>query len=288
MIVLRADLHIHTTASDGKLTPSQVVALAVERRLDAIAITDHDSFSGVNEAEHAARNENLEIIRGAEVSTLFEGRECHLLAYAFDDAELMQKLLGTQKTKRVVRAKAIIKKLNRLGFDITFDEVIGEAGTASIGRPHIARILVKKGYAADHRDAFIRYLGNTAGAYHKIDYPDVSEAIECVKAAGGYSVLAHPASNYNFIELKQLKDLGLDGVECFHPSHNSYHQRRYLEYCDASDLMATGGSDFHGTIADYYHFGVIHCNLEPDNGCLKRSAATDYSKTGTHSEMLCK
>ncbi len=279
---LRADLHIHTNASDGKLSPTQLVTQALQRDLDVIAITDHDTIAGVGEAQMAADGTGLGVVQGAEVSTLFEGRECHLLAYAFEDAGIMQKLLGNQKNRRVSRARTIVANLNKLGFDLSFDDVLGEAGRASIGRPHIARVMVKKGYASTNQEVFFRYLGNGSSAYHQIDYPDIALAIERVHQAGGYAVLAHPADTYNFIELKKLKDYGLDGIECYHPSHNSAHQRRYLDYCTNYNLIPTGGSDFHGSVQDFYHLGVIHCNLPEDSPLLK---ATDYrasDKTGTY------
>ncbi len=280
--MLRADLHIHTTASDGKLSPTEVIAQAVERRLDVIAITDHDTIAGVDEARTVARNEQLLVIQGVEISTLFEGRECHLLAYAFEDTGIMQKLLGKQKTRRVERAKSIILNLNKLGFDISYDDVLGEAGRASIGRPHIARVMVRKGYAADHQEVFFRYLGNRSSAYHQIDYPDIATAIDLVHQAGGYTVLAHPGNSYNFIELKMLKEFGLDGIECYHPSHNAANQRRYLEYCRNYDLMITGGSDFHGTVSDFYQLGVIHCTLEIDSPLLITSEQDVTDVTGTY------
>ncbi|MDG5766100.1 PHP domain-containing protein [Balneolales bacterium ANBcel1] len=284
----RADLHIHTIRSDGKLTPAQIVAQAVERKLDVIAITDHDTDSGVKEARQAAREEELCVVRGAEVSTLFEDSECHLLAYAFEDESVMQQLFADQKKRRISRARRIIEKLNRLGFDISFDEVLGEAGRASIGRPHIARVMISKGYAANTQEAFFRYLGNQASAYHKIDYPEIVDAIEMVHQSGGLAVLAHPGNHYNFLQLKQLKEYGMDGIECYHPSHNSAHQRRYLEYCNTTGLMATGGSDFHGSVADYYHLGVVYCTLEPDSPLLNGQEARQSETTQTYPEIICK
>ncbi len=282
-MLLKSDLHIHTTASDGKLTPSEVVMRALETDLDVIAITDHDSIAGVDEAKEAARGTRLRVIQGAEISTLFEGRECHLLAYAFVDAALIRELLANQKNRRIERARSIISNLNRLGFEITYDEVRGEAGRASIGRPHIARVMISKGYASDTQEVFFRYLGNGSSAYHRIDYPDVVDVIGKVHQAGGYAILAHPASTYNFIEIKQLKDAGLDGIECYHSSHNSVHRRRYLTYCENTGLIATGGSDFHGTVHDYYNFGVLHIELEPDSPLLKVAEGVESGVTETHS-----
>ncbi|MDI6401730.1 PHP domain-containing protein [Balneolaceae bacterium ANBcel3] len=269
----KADLHIHTQASDGKLSPPQVVDEALSRGIDVIAITDHDTITGVSIARKHAKGTGLQVIQGVEISTLFNGRECHLLAYAFEDDEVISKLLGDQKKRRIMRAREIIKNLNKMGFDITWDDVIGEAGLSSVGRPHIARVLIKKGYAADIQEAFFRYLGNQSSAYHKIDYPLTEEAISYVHQAGGFAVLAHPGNHYTYIDLKNMMDAGLDGIECYHPSHNSSHQKKYLEYCENYGLMITGGSDFHGKPSDYYHLGVIHCKIDPEHPFLQKQGA---------------
>ncbi|MEX0679867.1 MAG: PHP domain-containing protein [Balneolales bacterium] len=280
--MLKADLHIHTTASDGKLTPAKTVSLASERKLDVIAITDHDTISGVEEAKMASKEYGITVIRGAEISTLFEGREAHLLAYGFEDSGIMQRLFSYQKNRRRQRAKVIIANLNKLGFDITYDEVLGEAGSGTIGRPHIARVMIRKGFAVDTRDVFFRYLGNHSKAYHRIDYPDISEAIDKVHQAGGCAVLAHPADNYNFIELRRLKDYGLDGIECYHPSHSVDYQRRYMDYCHINDLIVTGGSDFHGKVQDFYHLGVVYVKLGTDSPLLNISEIPSSGVTGTY------
>jgi 3',5'-nucleoside bisphosphate phosphatase len=282
--LLKADLHIHTTASDGKLTPAQVVSQALGTDLDVIAITDHDTIAGVEEARAAAAGTPLRVVTGVEISTLFQGRECHLLAYAFRDTGFMKRLLAGQKQKRVRRAQSIIGKLNALGFDLTYDEVLGEAGRAPIGRPHIARVMISKGYAADAQEVFLRYLGNTSSA----DYPDVADVIDNVHQAGGIAILAHPGNSYNFIEIKELKDSGLDGLECYHSSHTEAHKRRYLTYCQSHGLIATGGSDFHGTVQDHYHFGVLHIPLDPGSPLLDNTSGSNNGQHETYSKSLCK
>ncbi len=286
--MLKADLHIHTTASDGKLTPAQVVSQALETDLDIIAITDHDTLAGIEEARRAAEGTRLRVVAGVEISTLYQGRECHMLAYAFEDATLLDKLLADQKKRRRDRARNIIRKLNAMGFNINYDEVLGEAGRASIGRPHIARVMIKKGYAADTQEVFVRYLGNESGAYHKVDYPDAADVIDNIHLAGGIAILAHPGNAYNFIEIKELKESGLDGLECYHSSHTSVHKRRYLTYCESHGLIATGGSDFHGPVQDYYQFGVLHIPLEPDSPLLRYSSNGVHDQTETYPQTLCK
>ncbi len=261
---------------------------ALQTDLDVIAITDHDTIAGVEEARIAAEDTRLRVVTGVEISTIFNGRECHLLAYAFRDTELMKRLLADQKRKRIQRARSIIGKLNALGFDLSYDEVVGEAGRAPIGRPHIARVMIGKGYAADNQEVFLRYLGNTSSAYHMIDYPDVADVIESVHKAGGIAILAHPGNNYNFIEIKELKESGLDGIECYHSSHNEAHKRRYLTYCESHGLIPTGGSDFHGSVQDYYQFGVLHIPLEPDSPLLVNTVDGNAGQHETYSKTLCK
>lgn len=286
MTLLKADLHIHTTASDGKLTPAQIVELALEMDLDVIAITDHDTLSGIEEARNSAAGTELQVVQGVEISTLFKGRECHLLAYGFGDTDRIRQLLSGQKDRRMRRARSIISKLNRLGFDITVDDVLGEAGRASLGRPHIARVMIKKGYAADMQEVFFRFLGEEASAYHRIDYPETIQVIEMVHNAGGIAVLAHPGKNYNFLEIKELKDAGLDGIECYHSSHNSTLTRRYLDYCNSHGLIPTGGSDFHGSVSDYYQFGVLYLPLDNGSALLKNPNGLIAETKNSYSEAL--
>lgn len=263
--MLKADLHIHTTASDGRLSPAQVVHAAAQTDLDVIAITDHDTTDGYPEAFEAAQKTSLKVLRGVEISTLFAGRECHLLAYGFDDDLALTRLLRRQKSRRSERARTILASLARLGFELDFEDVRAEAGSAPIGRPHIARMLVKKGYVATNQEAFLRYLGKPEFAMHTPGYPETTEVIQVVHNAGGVAVLAHPAGRYNFIQIKYLKDHGLDGIECYHPSHNSSHRQRYLEYCNSHDLLVTGGSDFHGNVHDYYNLGGVQCQIAADS-----------------------
>lgn len=265
-----------------------MVSQALGTDLDVIAITDHDTLAGIESARKAALGTRLRIVPGVEISTLYHGRECHILAYAFEEVSVLDKLLSEQKIRRVERARNIIQKLNAMGFNISYDEVLGEAGRASIGRPHIARVMIKKGYAADPQEVFIRYLGNESSAYHKIDYPDAADVIEKIHLAGGIAILAHPGNSYNFIEIKELKDFGLDGLECYHSSHTSAHKRRYLTYCQSHGLIATGGSDFHGTVQDYYQFGVLHIPLESDSPLLRNSSNGARDQTETYSQTLCK
>lgn len=261
----KADLHIHTTVSDGRLSASEIVAEAVKRELGIISITDHDSYEGYFEAVKAAELLDLEVVPGSEITSEFHERECHLLAYGFDvEDEGMVNLMKTQKFIRIGRAKKIIDKLNKLGFDVSYDEVRAEAGIKGVvARPHIAKVMIRKGYASNHREVFMRYLGNHAKAYHKCEYRSVKEIIDIIHNAGGVTILAHPGNNYSDKELREFIDYGIDGFEYIHPSHNYNLQRKYEQLTRENGLIKSGGSDFHGTkFDDHFNFGVVAINIQ--------------------------
>ncbi len=261
----KADLHIHTTVSDGRYSPSDVVREAVNRNLGMIAITDHDTFEGYFEANETAKDLDIEVIPGVEITSEFHDRECHLLAYGFDtENEEMVQFMQDQKMIRIDRAKKIVQNLKKLGFDVSYDEVRAEAGVKGVvARPHIAKVMIQKGYAANHREVFIRYLGNHAKAYYKCEYRTVKEIIDIVHSAGGIVILAHPGKNYSNNELKEFVDAGINGFEYIHPSHNYDLQRKYEQLAGEHGLLISGGSDFHGTkFEDQYNFGVIAINIQ--------------------------
>lgn len=243
----KADLHIHTTASDGKCTPVSVVNKAEAEGLYALAITDHDTFAGFEEASERGREIGISVLPGMEVTCDFKDREIHILAYGFDitSAELLE-FVRRQKQRRHKRAKIMVQNLNKMGFDLSFEEVLAEAGTLNISRNHIAQLMVAKGYSPQKRLVFAKYLGNHAPAYHKIEYEPVESVTRLIKETGGVTIVAHPAANYADSELKELIASGVDGFECVHPSHTWELQKKYLQLCESARLLKTGGSDFHG------------------------------------------
>ncbi|MDZ7715926.1 MAG: PHP domain-containing protein [Balneolaceae bacterium] len=260
----KADLHIHTTASDGLSTPVEIVESAVKHNLDVIAITDHDTISGVREAREAAKSTELEVISGVEITSDFKGKEAHLLAYCFDiDDPGINKLLSAHKKARVKRGKWIIEQLKNKGLDLDINEVKAEANGSNVGRPHIAAVLVDKGYVASFKEAFIRYLSNEALGPIQNEYYSAEEVIEHVKAAGGATVVAHPGQMYSIQELDIFKEMGIDGIEVMHPSHNYELQKKMEDFAENNLLIKTGGSDFHGGNRDYQkYFGVVTINTE--------------------------
>lgn len=247
------DLHTHTQASDGMNTPSENVRLAFEKGLFAIAITDHDTVAGVHEARKAGVQYGIHVIPGVEISTMAGGKDIHILGYFMDteNLEFLNRLSNLRNTRNE-RNEKIIAKLRNLGIEITMEEVISGLGRElkpdeSIGRPHIADTLVRKGLAADMRDAFDRYLAQGASAY--VPQPRISpqEACTWIREANGTAILAHPGL-YGDDDLVRaiLETANLSGIEVFHSDHRSKDEQRYLKLAEEYNLLVTGGSDYHG------------------------------------------
>lgn len=242
----KADLHIHTTSSDGRMSPEEAVKTAVNKKLTALSITDHDTISAYKTALPVAQQLNIELIPGVEISTTHKGKEAHLLAYYFDiENEDFLKFLLEQKIARRERIKVIIKTLAKTGVSIDYDEVWAEANGGNLGRPHIAKVLINKGFAAHTHDAFIRFLSNEKLGEIESGYPTLESAIKKVKNNGGAAILAHPGRLYSPEEVEGILGLGIDGLECIHPSHNFKKQLLYSELCEKNNLLKTGGSDCH-------------------------------------------
>lgn len=258
----RIDLHLHTTHSDGSLPPSEVVRLAHEAGVTALAITDHDITTGLPEALAAGQALGIEIIPGIEISSRYGDSELHVLGYFLNwqDPELNARL-ATLRDSRHRRNPQIIERLQALGIDITYDEVRAVAGSDSVGRPHIARVLMDKKIVASAKEAFDRFLANGKPAYVPRDLPEPAEAIQWIKAAKGLAVLAHPtwvkATEGTLTDLvRQLKAAGLDGVEVHYSTHTPRQTREYLSLAKQTGLLVTGGSDFHGVTKPDIEVGI--------------------------------
>jgi predicted metal-dependent phosphoesterase TrpH len=245
---LRFDLHLHTTGSDGRLTPVQMVALAVERGLEVISITDHDSISGVGEAlAAAAEMGNLTVVPGVEINTDLSTGELHVLGYFIDykDSELVAALARIRES-RVGRAHKMLVKLGELGMPLEWQRVLDLARGESICRPHIAQAMLEKGYISDEREAFDRYIGRNCPAYVGREKVGPVEAVRIIKKAGGIPVLAHPADIADVDNIiVELKTAGLDGIEAYYGQYNSRTVSRIVGLAKRHDLLTTGGSDYH-------------------------------------------
>ena len=255
----KADLHIHTTCSDGRMAPEDVVMVAAARNLKACSITDHDTIEGYVQAKKRADELEIELIPGVEITSAFEDREAHILAYYFDvESPQLNKMLIRQKVSRRERIKGIINTLISNGIDIDYDEVRAVANGANIGRPHVANVLVRKGYVGNYFEAFSRYLSSDRLGEIEQSYPSYQDVIKIVKEAGGACILAHPGKLYSQQELQLFISSGIDGLECIHPSHNFTLQKMLTELVTKNALLLTGGSDFHGTVdRAYVHLGVV-------------------------------
>jgi len=245
---VRFDLHLHTTGSDGRLTPTQMVALADERGLEVISITDHDSVSGVEEALAAATNINrLLVIPGVEINTDFATGELHVLGYFinYKDPKLVASLAGIRES-RVGRAQKMLSKLAELGMPVEWQRVLDLARGESICRPHIAQAMLERGYISDEKEAFDRYIGRNGPAYVSREKVGPVEAVRIIRKSGGIAVLAHPADIADVDNLiVDLKLAGLQGIEAYYGQYDQRTISRIVGLAKRHDLLTTGGSDYH-------------------------------------------
>ena len=241
------DLQVHTTASDGALPPAQVVQAAADAQLHAIAITDHDTVDGLDEALEAGDRHGVRIVAGVELSTHFEDDELHLLGLHLSNREAMRAALASFREQRIARAERIVATLNAHGIPVTMDAVLREAAEGAVGRPHIARAMLAGGWVREFREAFDKWIGWGRPAYMAKERFDVADAIRLVHDAGGLAVWAHPGDAATPKRIERLADLGLDAVEVLHPSHPPYLVQRLVEYVERAGLLPSGGSDWHGT-----------------------------------------
>lgn len=241
------DLHLHSSASDGAHAPAELVRLALSTGLPAIAITDHDTVSGTAEALAAREGTDLVVVSGVELSAGYGDRGMHILGYHIDHTDpCLHARLTELRSIRVERAERIVYALARDGFRITVDDVLDSADGGSIGRAHIARLLVDTGQAASVSEAFRTLLGKTAPYYIPKPVHTPEEMLAWITEAGGVAVLAHPGLSGVDDLIPQLVSAGLAGLEVYHPSHDHGQTVRYAGLAVSLGLIATGGSDFHG------------------------------------------
>lgn len=260
------DMHLHTTASDGSMTPKELVLHAKENGLSGIAITDHDTIDGIEEALVMGNEIDIKVIAGVEISVEFKP-EMHILAYFFDDKyKKMEPILEELRNYRNERNPRIIKRLNELNIDITMKEVLEQAGETVVGRPHIASILIRKGYVKDINTAFKKYLAPSGMAYFKKEKLTPKEGIEAIVNAGGIPVLAHPkylniTNNELENTISELIKYGLKGIEVYYVDNTIIETGYYLRLAKKFNLLTTGGTDFHGAIKPDIKIGRGYGNL---------------------------
>jgi predicted metal-dependent phosphoesterase TrpH len=250
--MLYADLHSHTFASDGMQPPAENVRLAVKAGLGAVAITDHDTVAGIDEALEAGRQYGITVVPGVEISTVAQGEDIHVLGYWIDhgDALFLERLASLRDT-RDRRNEMIVEKLNELGVALTMDEVraclqASKKADETLGRPHIADAMLRKGYVASIAEAFDRFLGKDGAAYVNPPRIEPGTAIQWIQEAGGVPVLAHPGLYGQDELIDQLAQHGLAGLEVYHADHTTAQEEHYLAIAARLQLIVTAGSDFHG------------------------------------------
>jgi predicted metal-dependent phosphoesterase TrpH len=243
----KADLHLHSVYSDGLFTPQEIVKLANSKGISIISIVDHDSIQGLEETEAAASAFGIEVISGVELSSSMNQKEVHILGYFIDRKNTkLNDYLQYFRDERKKRAEKIIKNLNDLNIPLSMESVVSKDFVGSIGRPHIAHALLVNGFVVNYDEAFEKYIGLNGPAYEEKIHFSPKDAIELISQAGGLSFLAHPNKTLNENELINLIDMGIDGMEVIHPSHNAERVNYYKGITIQYFLLESGGSDFHG------------------------------------------
>jgi 3',5'-nucleoside bisphosphate phosphatase len=261
----RADLHTHTTASDGTLTPTELVAAAQAAGISLLAVTDHDTTAGVASAQEAAHAHGMAFIAGVELSAEGPPGKCHLLGLGIDprDPRLCETLAQLSENRRERNGK-MIARLNALGVALTLEDVLAHTPPgANMGRPHFAATLVALGAVATTQEAFTRYLADDASAYITKETLSPADAIALVHEAGGLCFLAHPgllklaSHETHESRIRALQALGLDGIEAYYSSYSPAEEARFLRLAEKLGLLVTGGSDFHGANKAHVSLGIV-------------------------------
>jgi 3',5'-nucleoside bisphosphate phosphatase len=271
------DLHSHTTESDGTFSPAQLVEEAVRSGVRILGITDHDTFSGFDQALPLARKAGLELVCGIEFSTKLNGYSVHLLGYFLraDGLGDLRTWIGDLQASRRDRNVRLIARLRELGLDITLDEVQARGGGMT-GRPHFAQVLIEKGYVKSMQQAFDDYLDESAKGYVTRREPQFAEAVQHIRKAGGIASLAHPIRLREDVAalMPSLRTAGLNAIEAYHSDHSPEQTALYLQLADQHGLLVTGGSDFHGAVKPEIHLGTgRHGNLRIPEDVVDRLRA---------------
>ena len=244
----RADLHVHSSCSDGTWSPEEIVSRSADLGLGAVSIADHDSIGATESSMAAGSRADTEIVPGVELSATHGGSDVHVLGYFFDaSCAAFRDFVSFLKEERRKRAARIVGKLNGMGLDLSMDHVLGIAGGASVGRPHIAEVLAEKGLVPNYGEAFKKYLAYDSPAYVPKYKISIGEAVEAIHGAGGLAFLAHPGlTGIDRQVLEEGLSAGIEGIEVTHPRHTARQVQTLRAFCMKHGLLESGGSDFHG------------------------------------------
>jgi len=243
----KVDLHLHTNHSDGYHSPIEVVDKAIWRGIETIAITDHDDVSALPLAIDYGLSKGVEVLPGIELSVRYKGLDVHILAYCFDfKNNNLSRYLMVFKKQRFKRAQKIVERLGELDIHIEFEDVVKVAGSGTVGRPHIANLLLAKNLVGSFQEAFDKYLGDGKPANVEKYSIDLQSAISMIRSAGGICSIAHPGIQLQNSDILDLIKYGVQGIEVIHPRHSPEKVRQYRALVETYQLVETGGSDFHG------------------------------------------
>ena len=260
----RADLHCHSSFSDGSMTPEELIDLAIASGLQGLSITDHDTIDAYKSAIPYAKEKGILLGTGVELSCEYKKKSVHILAYNFSlEDEGLKEYCQRQQKKRTKRNQEILEKLKRLRILLTEEELLSECPDASsIGRPHIAALMMKKGHVRSIQEAFQLYIGDGACCFVRGELFPVKEALSIVTAAGGKTFLAHPHLYSDAGFVKEILSLGFDGLECFYGKFSYRYEKTWLKIAKESRLLISGGSDFHGTMKPHLSLGCSYVDQE--------------------------
>lgn len=283
----KADLHIHSTCSDGTLTSKEIIKWASKKNIHAIAITDHDTIEGIKAAVENGKIYDIIVVAGIELSCTFQEEEVHILGYFIDykDENLIQST-KVLKESRESRGKKIVNKLNDLGFSLSFKEVCEIAGNGVVGRPHIAKAMIRRKYVNTVEEAFDKFLKKDKPAYVERYKISIKEGIDLIHNVGGVAVIAHPGLLKSENVIYEAVRFKIDGIEAIHSKHTKQDKLKYSKIANKNNLIITGGSDFHGdfinkvpVLGDYYvDFEQVRQLSMKANYYKKRREAIDVQK----------
>lgn len=265
----RADLHCHTTCSDGTSSPEEVVKMALELGLSGLSITDHDSIEAYEQALPLAQQIGLKIIPGVEFSSFLEGVSVHILAYAFPlQSPVIKNFCSRHQERRAKRNREILQRLNTQGFSLSEEEVLAVLGDNlpsshhTIGRPHIALAMLKKGYIQSIPEAFNKYIGEGKSCYAAGEHFSARETIDLIHQAQGLAIIAHPHLINHPPTLRKLLEMNFDGIECYYARFNKPSIKRWIKIAEHRKWIITGGSDYHGSIKPQIPLGASWVDQE--------------------------